>query len=89
LIKCVILDSNGRLYNNQFGYADIEEDKPYSLHTVLPIGSVSKMILVVALMKATELGHFNLDTDINSILPFKVINPNQPDHRISHPYIWH
>jgi D-alanyl-D-alanine carboxypeptidase len=71
------------IYKHCFGNADIAAGKPYSIHTTQEIGSVSKMILAVALMKAIELGYFTLETDINQLLPFKVINPYEPNHVIT------
>ena len=79
----VMVNKKGIVNSQVLGYADIQANKPYTLNTVQPIGSVSKMILAVGLMKAIELGYFNLDTDINQILPFKVVNPFQPDHVIT------
>jgi CubicO group peptidase (beta-lactamase class C family) len=43
---------------------------------------VSKTVVAVALMKAIELKYFTLDTDINEILPFKIVNPHQPEEII-------
>lgn len=71
----VILNRNGVAYQKGFGYADIENEKPFTSRTVTNIGSVSKTFIAVALMKAIELKYFTLDTDINEILPFKVENP--------------
>jgi len=79
----VLVDDKHIIYKHCFGEADIGAGKPYSLRTTQEIGSVSKMILSVALMKAIELGYFKLDTDINSILPFKVVNPYEPNHPIT------
>jgi len=71
------------LHSAVFGYADIAKASPYTTQSIQPVGSVSKMILAVALMKAVELGYFTLETDINRILPFKIINPHEPDHAIT------
>ncbi len=79
----VLLDGKGMIYKHSFGKADIAANKPYSLYTTQEIGSVSKMILSVALMKAIELGYFSLETEINQILPFKVVNPHEPNHAIT------
>ncbi|MET4083971.1 D-alanyl-D-alanine carboxypeptidase [Pedobacter sp. UYP30] len=79
----VMVSKNRPIYKKCFGYADISANKPYTLKTTQEIGSVSKMILAVSLMKAIELGYFTLDTEINTILPFKVINPYEPAHAIT------
>ncbi|WP_316749313.1 serine hydrolase domain-containing protein [Pedobacter gandavensis] len=74
-LAVTIVNAKGGIYKKGFGFANIQTVAPYSSKSIQPIGSVSKMILAVALMKATELGYFTLDTDINEILPFKVVNP--------------
>jgi CubicO group peptidase (beta-lactamase class C family) len=51
-------------------------------HIVQNIGSFSKTFIAVALMTAIELGYFTLETDINTILPFLVVNPNVPQQPI-------
>lgn len=78
-----LVNNNRIIYKRCFGKADIAANKLYSLHTTQEIGSVSKMILAVALMKAAELGYFTLETEINQLLPFKVYNPKEPKHAIT------
>ena len=63
-------------YQSAFGYSDLKKKKPYTLKSIQNIGSVSKTFIGVAIAKSIELGYFNLETNINDILPFKVINPN-------------
>lgn len=79
----VLVDRKKVIYEQAFGKADVEENRSYELNTIQEIGSVSKMFLAVALMKAIELGYFSLETEINKILPFKVINPLEPKHAIT------
>ncbi|QNK63997.1 beta-lactamase family protein [Pedobacter sp. PAMC26386] len=78
----VISDRNKIVYQHGFGYADFENKKPFTPQTIQNIGSVSKTFVAVALMKAIELKYFTLETDINEILPFKVINPYFPNEVI-------
>ncbi|MFW0717669.1 serine hydrolase domain-containing protein [Pedobacter sp. N23S346] len=79
----VILNNKEPIYQKGFGYADIKNQKAFTPKTIQNIGSVSKTIIAVALMKAIELNYFTLETDINEILPFKVINPYRPDQVIT------
>jgi CubicO group peptidase (beta-lactamase class C family) len=78
----VILNNKEPVYQKGFGYADINNQKEFTPKTIQNIGSVSKTVIAVALMKAIELNYFTLETDINEILPFKVINPYHPDQVI-------
>lgn len=81
---CVMLtDTSGTIYHKNFGFADIAAKKPYTENNVQNIGSVSKTVISLAVMKAVELGYFTLDDDINSILPFKVVNPYNPTQKIT------
>lgn len=75
----VIVNKNGIVYQKSGGYANVERQIPFTTRTIQNIGSVSKTFIAVALMKAIELGYFGLETNINDILPFRVINPYYPD----------
>ncbi|MGG7603989.1 serine hydrolase domain-containing protein [Massilia sp. BKSP1R2A-1] len=66
------------LYQRGFGLADVAGRRAYTEETVQNVGSVSKTVVGVALVKAIELGYFGLDTEIERILPFKVRNPHLP-----------
>ena len=77
-----IINKNGIIYQKSFGYADIKNRKPFDLKTTMNIASVSKAFISLALMKAIQLGYFNLETDINKILPFKIYNPYFPSETI-------
>ena len=71
----IIVNKNGIVYQKSSGYANSNAHIPYTTQTIENIGSISKTFVAVALMKAIELGYFNLETNINDILPFKVTNP--------------
>lgn len=78
-----IVNDKGTLYQQGFGYADIEEKIPYTNKTIQNIASVSKVFVGVALLKAQELGKLKLDDPINDYLPFKVLNPSFPEEVIT------
>lgn len=82
-LSVVLVNNKGIIYQKNFGFADTQNDIPFTSNTIQNIGSVSKTFIAVALMKAIELRYFTLETDINDILPFKVINPNDPDGKIT------
>lgn len=63
------------LYQNAFGYKDIERELPYTTETVQMVASISKTTIALALMKAQELNLLELDDPINDYLPFEVVNP--------------
>jgi CubicO group peptidase (beta-lactamase class C family) len=78
-----IVDSTGIVYNQGFGYADVNKKKKYTENTIINIASISKVFIGIALLKAQEMNFINLDDPINKHLPFKVINPNYPDELIT------
>lgn len=78
-----IASSNGILYSKGLGIRDVAQNLPYDSLTVQPIASISKTFIGIALLKLVEENKVDLDTDINSILPFKVINPYYPESKIT------
>ncbi|MCB0662887.1 MAG: beta-lactamase family protein, partial [Saprospiraceae bacterium] len=85
-----VVENNALIYQESFGKADIAGNRPYTNHTIQPIGSISKTFVAGAIVKAIEQGHFTLESDINEILPFEIQHPKQSDavikikHLISH-----
>lgn len=80
---CVsVVDKDKVIYQNGFGYADVQSKKPYTVNTIQPVGSVSKTFIGLALMKAVELKLFSLETNVNDALDFKVSNPHFPGSQI-------
>lgn len=71
-----VVSDKALLYQHGFGLADLQARRPYTEDTLQNVGSVSKTVVGVAIVKAIELGYFGLDTGIDSILPFKVRNPH-------------
>lgn len=78
-----VVNKDKILYQNALGYADIANKKPYTAHTLQNIGSISKTFIGVALMQLEEAGKLTMDTKINDILPFKVVNPHYPNTPIT------
>lgn len=78
-----ILDKDSVYYQEAFGKISKETGKDFTLNTVMPIGSVSKTLAGISIMKAVELGYLNLEDDINQYLNFKIVNPFHPNKRIT------
>ena len=74
-----IVDAEKTLYQKGFGFANKQQQTPYTIHTVQNIASISKTFLGIALLKAEELGKLKLDDPINKYLPFEVSNPRYPE----------
>ncbi|MFC0676300.1 serine hydrolase domain-containing protein [Lysobacter korlensis] len=66
-----------------YGFADKENAIAFTPDTVMNTGSISKTFTGAALMRAVQEGKLSLDEDINTYLPFKVVNPHAPDQPIT------
>ena len=82
-IGAAIIIDKKIVWEKGYGYADLENKKPFTTETVMNIGSTAKNFTGVCLMKAVEEKKLSLDIDINSYLPFKVINPYFPNEKIT------
>ncbi|MEI3789276.1 MULTISPECIES: serine hydrolase [unclassified Chryseobacterium] len=51
-----------------YGYADVAENRPASVHTLFQAASISKSINSLGQLKLVEQGKLNLDDDINNYL---------------------
>ncbi|RMA64321.1 serine hydrolase domain-containing protein [Ulvibacter antarcticus] len=78
-----VVNLDGVIYNEGFGYADIVNNKKYTPQTLQNIGSISKTLIGISLLKAQELGKLELDDAVNTFLPFKVINKKHPETPIT------
>jgi len=78
-----IVNAEGPLYEQGFGFSDTAQHKKYSHTTIQNIASISKTFVGIALLKAKELGKLNLEDPIEKYLPFKVINPHFPEEKIT------
>lgn len=66
-----------------YGFADQRRAVPFRPDTVMNIGSISKTFTGVALMRAVQEGKLSLDADINTYLPFEVVNPHLPNEKLT------
>ncbi|MTB52062.1 serine hydrolase [Lewinella sp. W8] len=78
-----VVDQEGIIYTEGFGYADVEKQLPYTAATVQNIASISKTLIGISLLKAQELGHLSVDDPVSKHLDFPVVNPHFPDQEIT------
>lgn len=77
-----IVNKDGTLYQHGFGLANKLNNKKFKPNTVQNLGSVSKAVVGLALVKAIENEELSMDAPVNVILPFEVMNPHFKDHPI-------
>ena len=78
-----IVSENETLYENGFRYSILEDTIEYSEHTIQTIGSISKTLIGISLLKAQEMGMIDLDDPINNYLPYRIENPYFPNEEIT------
>lgn len=79
----VVANDKEIMFQGSYGFADINQQKPFSNHSLQNIGSVSKTFIAMAIMQTVDKGLVKLDDDINKYLPFKVVNPHFPNDKIT------
>lgn len=66
----VLISEKGKIiYEKAFGFANYENKIPMTGKTIFPIGSVSKTLTAVAVLKLKEQGKLRLDDSITKYLP--------------------
>jgi hypothetical protein len=82
-LTAVFIENEDVTWSRNYGYADQENTKQVTDETIFQIASVSKTVTGVAIMQLYENGLIDLDSSINSYLPFEIINPNFPEQEIT------
>lgn len=71
------------IWTGAYGYANIGQNIEVQDSTIFMLASISKTLTGTALLQIYEEGLFSLDEDINTYLPFHVVNPQYPDSAIT------
>ena len=82
LSASIVIDEDV-VWQNAYGYANIEENKKVNNQTLFKIASVSKTLTASCLMQLYEQDYFELNDPINNYLPFNVIHPLHPSIEIT------
>jgi CubicO group peptidase (beta-lactamase class C family) len=78
-----VVSKDGVVFQKGYGLSYVDKKIPYTPQSVQEIGSVSKTFIGISLMQLVEQGRIQLDADINTYLPFKVVNPYFPEDPIT------
>ena len=82
-IAAGIIKNDTLCWKGYYGYANLSTKTPVTDSTIFNLASISKTIMVTALMQLYEKGYFQLDDSINAYLPFPVRNPTHPEVTIT------
>jgi CubicO group peptidase (beta-lactamase class C family) len=82
-VGAAILVDGKVVWTKGYGEADQAREVPFTPDTMMNIGSISKTVTGVAMMRLVQEGKLSLDEDVNAYLPFKVRNPRFPDEKIT------
>ena len=79
-VSVALVDENGILWAEGFGYTDKTRKTPVNTDTIFSIQSMSKTITATAVMKAVQDGILDLDKPINTYLPDFTVNSIFDEH---------
>jgi len=82
-LSAVLVARDKIIWEQAYGWADVDQKIPMRVDTVQNIGSISKTITATAVMQLWEKGRFGLDDDVGRYLSFTVRNPRFPDDPIT------
>ena len=72
----VAIVKDGRtVFSKGYGVSNLTTKAPVTADTPFMVASVSKVVTGTALMQLVQIGKIDLDEDIHSYLPFKIVNP--------------
>ena len=82
-IAAYVVKGDDIVWERYYGYADVARRRVPDSSTSYALASVSKLIVVTAVMQLHEQGLIDLYADVNRYLPFSVRNPKYPDRSIT------
>ncbi|MDB4303940.1 serine hydrolase, partial [Desulfosarcina sp.] len=74
-LSVVIIKGNSIVWNNNYGYMNLEDSIPVNNSTLFNVFSIGKSITAACVMQLWDKGLLGLDQNINDFLPFQIENP--------------
>ena len=78
-ISAAVVKDRQIVYNQSFGYKDLETRTPLCNDDMMRIASISKSFTATGLMQMVEKGIISLDDDVSDLIGFQIRNPHHPD----------
>ncbi len=82
-MSAAVLVNREVVWMKGYGFADWQRTRPFTPNTIMNAGSIAKPFTGVSMMRAVHEGKLSLDADINTYLPFRVVNPHHPNEKIT------
>jgi CubicO group peptidase (beta-lactamase class C family) len=82
-IAAAIVKDGKIVYNQSFGYKDLETQTPLCNDDMMRIASISKSFTATGLMQMVEKGVISLDDDVSDLIGFRIRNPHHPEVAIT------
>lgn len=83
-IAVAVIDDEGKtVYENFFGYRDVEKKIPMDENTIFGMASVTKSFVALSVMQLCEKGLMDLDDPVSNYIP-EFTNKNQKTVRVRH-----
>ena len=70
-------------WQGTYGFADVDRALPVTDRTLFGVGSISKMVTLITLLRLVESGQVDLDAPLDDVLPFAVRNPSYPSEPLT------
>ena len=78
-ISAAIVKDGKIVYNESFGYKNLETKAPLANSDVMRIASISKSFTATSLLQLVDQGIISLDDDVSDLIGFKIRNPHHPE----------
>jgi len=82
-VSACIIKNDAIIWNKSYGYRNLKSQSEATGETIYNVGSISKLIIVTAVMQLSEQGEIDINKDINEYLNISIRNPNFPDTPIT------
>ncbi len=82
-ISAAVVKDGQIVYNESFGYKNLDTKEPLTNTDVMRIASISKSFTATSLLQLVEQGIISLDDDVSELIGFKIRNPHYPEDVIT------
>ena len=78
-ISAAVVKDGKIVYNESFGYKNLDTKTPLANDDVMRIASISKSFTATSLLQLVDKGIISLDDDVSDLIGFPIRNPHHPE----------